>query len=92
METITPGTIVQDNLLQAKKNNHLVSLARLGRVRVGHGLSGPLHGRGGDPEGRSARMWRRSWGGWNPPSSWLPETGSQRASADVRWELPRTSL
>jgi DNA mismatch repair protein MutS len=28
VETITPGTIVQDNLLQAKKNNHLVSLAR----------------------------------------------------------------
>jgi len=28
VETITPGTIVQDNLLQAKKNNHLVSLAK----------------------------------------------------------------
>jgi len=26
VETITPGTIVQDNLLQAKRNNHLVAL------------------------------------------------------------------
>ena len=28
VETITPGTILQDNLLQAKRNNHLVSLAK----------------------------------------------------------------
>ena len=28
VETITPGTIVQDTLLQAKRNNHLVSLAK----------------------------------------------------------------
>ena len=28
VETITPGTIVQDNLLQARKNNHLVALAK----------------------------------------------------------------
>jgi DNA mismatch repair protein MutS len=27
VETITPGTIVQDHLLQAKRNNHLVALA-----------------------------------------------------------------
>jgi len=26
VETITPGTVVQDNLLQAKRNNHLVAL------------------------------------------------------------------
>ncbi len=26
VETVTPGTILQDNLLQAKRNNHLVSL------------------------------------------------------------------
>ena len=30
VETITPGTIIQENLLQAKKNNHLVSLAGAG--------------------------------------------------------------
>jgi DNA mismatch repair protein MutS len=28
VETITPGTIIQDNLLQAKKNNHLVSVVK----------------------------------------------------------------
>ncbi len=28
VETITPGTIVQDDLLEAKKNNHLVALAK----------------------------------------------------------------
>jgi DNA mismatch repair protein MutS len=28
VETLTPGTIVQDTLLQAKRNNHLVSLAK----------------------------------------------------------------
>jgi len=28
VETITPGTIVQDNLLQAKRNNHLVCVVR----------------------------------------------------------------
>jgi DNA mismatch repair protein MutS len=28
VETVTPGTILQENLLQAKKNNHLVSLVR----------------------------------------------------------------
>jgi len=28
VETITPGTIIQESLLQAKKNNHLVSLAQ----------------------------------------------------------------
>jgi DNA mismatch repair protein MutS len=28
VETITPGTIVQDNLLQARKSNHLVALAK----------------------------------------------------------------
>lgn len=27
VETLTPGTILQENLLEAKKNNHLVSLA-----------------------------------------------------------------
>ncbi|MBT8397100.1 MAG: DNA mismatch repair protein MutS [Gemmatimonadetes bacterium] len=29
VETLTPGTIVQDHLLQAKRNNHLVSVASL---------------------------------------------------------------
>jgi len=28
VETVTPGTIIQENLLHAKKNNHLVSLVR----------------------------------------------------------------
>ncbi len=35
VETLTPGTIVQDTLLQAKQNNHLVSLAKAGDQRWG---------------------------------------------------------
>ncbi len=35
VETVTPGTIVQENLLQAKRNNHLVCLARSGGGRLG---------------------------------------------------------
>ncbi|MFH1766280.1 MAG: DNA mismatch repair protein MutS [Gemmatimonadota bacterium] len=35
VETITPGTIVQDTLLQAKRSNHLVSLAKSGDQRWG---------------------------------------------------------
>ena len=35
VETLTPGTIVQDTLLQAKQNNHLVSLAKAEDQRWG---------------------------------------------------------
>jgi DNA mismatch repair protein MutS len=35
VETVTPGTIIQETLLQAKKNNHLVALARSGDGRWG---------------------------------------------------------
>jgi DNA mismatch repair protein MutS len=35
VETVTPGTVLQEKLLQAKRNNHLVALAREGGHRWG---------------------------------------------------------
>jgi DNA mismatch repair protein MutS len=35
VETVTPGTVMQENLLQAKRNNFLVALGLPGRHRVG---------------------------------------------------------
>ncbi len=68
VETITPGTIVQDTLLQAKRSNHLVSLAK------SRDSGGGWH-RSISPPGRWTHRvwipprWGPSWGGWSRPNS-----------------------
>ena len=53
VETITPGTIVEETLLQAKRNNHLVSLAKGGEGRWGMASmdlsTGEVEAQGVDP-------------------------------------------
>ena len=61
VETITPGTVIQEHLLQANRNNHLLSLAREkegGRSRDGGGES---RGGGGGTRDEGGRSEEERW-------------------------------
>jgi DNA mismatch repair protein MutS len=62
VETVTPGTIIQDTLLRAKRNNHLVSLSRGSDHRWGMASldlsTGEVEARGLDPSEVEAELGR----------------------------------